>query len=873
MKTKTLAVLLTAALTAVASAAISASHGIANLRITVVGSNVVLHWPSQTNQAFYVQYAPNLNPTNQWVTLVANLPAAPATNRTIFIHSNIVQYPTPCGTNSGGGSPAPQGFSMMLDTGEKVLVTEIGEVLSEEDLMPYPWNPRFLPSGNMAKSGTSAPNSGLGNMQSESGGENLTSDPCPSATTMGFYRVFIPAPRAVGDVFSVAQNSMTNQLSILANDRDPEESGFLLSNVIAAAHGTIQYSSDGKVFWYSPSNGYWGTDSFSYTITNDLGGFASTQVWVFVNKTGNSSPSAGPLDFMLLTNQNQISFVALTNASDPNSNPLSVVAVFSPTKGTATINTNGTITYKRTSRVIGQDRFSYIVTDGQGGHVVRAVTVNVQDTDNDGMPDEWEMLNGLSPTTANGNTDTDSDGLPNLAEYKLHTNPQVSDNPLALNAVSTGQRFSAYARVPLSLDPEIDGQPMTLRLNGEGTSSTLEQRADGAWYASWDTGYLTNGPASLAISFLFNSDGVVPGTNKVVGAAKSVVVTNEVIFNQINSEFSDVLWLDLRFPYLNAVWRIELYDEDGSGLVYFEGSTTTGKVQGGWNLAFNGQQISFDNIRADVFVAPGSAALPAKANAQRWFVKQGLNIGDTFVVAWGWDSYGSSFTTKRNDLMLNGVINLIGNPGLPEEYALRPAANAAYANAFRYDDDLDYQILLNALKAPDSGNFFWFGHGASDAIQGNAKKSALDAGDVENALQNKKHRSKPPKFSHRNQHPYRLVILNGCETYGAEWANAFGIDFSASGSTNNVTAYLTQGRQSQAFVGWTKGVEVPSGFASTGLHQEYAEGLAYLFAGWMEGFPLNVCLSDYAEKMDEHNFDDHDSYRISGAYDLFRSAQ
>ena len=49
--------------------------------------------------------------------------------------------------------------------------------------------------------------------------------------------------------------------------------------------------------------------------------------------------------------------------------------------------------------------------------------------------------------------------------------------------------------------------------------------------------------------------------------------------------------------------------------------------------------------------------------------------------------------------------------------------------------------------------------------------------------------------------------------------------------------------------------------------------VSYLFAGWMEGFPLNVCLSDYAEKMDEHNFDDHDSYRISGAYDLFRSAQ
>lgn len=37
------------------SAVISASHGIASLRIAVVDSNVVLNWPSQTNQAFYVQ--------------------------------------------------------------------------------------------------------------------------------------------------------------------------------------------------------------------------------------------------------------------------------------------------------------------------------------------------------------------------------------------------------------------------------------------------------------------------------------------------------------------------------------------------------------------------------------------------------------------------------------------------------------------------------------------------------------------------------------------------------------------------------------------------------------------------------------------------
>lgn len=56
-----------------------------------------------------------------------------------------------------------------------------------------------------------------------------------SSGCCGFYRVFIPSPVAKVDVFGVAQNSVTNQLSVLANDDDPEESSssFLTSRLPA----------------------------------------------------------------------------------------------------------------------------------------------------------------------------------------------------------------------------------------------------------------------------------------------------------------------------------------------------------------------------------------------------------------------------------------------------------------------------------------------------------------------------------------------------------------------------------------------------------------------------------------------------------------
>ena len=46
------------------------------------------------------------------------------------------------------------------------------------------------------------------------------------------------------------------------------------------------------------------------------------------------------------------------------------------------------------------------------------------DTDHDGMPDKWEIENGLNPQDASdGSRDKDGDGYTNLEEYLNGTSP------------------------------------------------------------------------------------------------------------------------------------------------------------------------------------------------------------------------------------------------------------------------------------------------------------------------------------------------------------------------------------------------------------------------------------------------------------------
>ena len=56
-------------------------------------------------------------------------------------------------------------------------------------------------------------------------------------------------------------------------------------------------------------------------------------------------------------------------------------------------------------------------TDDVGGWPELKSSSAPADSDNDGMPDDWEKSHGLNPKRADNNSDRDGDGYSNLEEY------------------------------------------------------------------------------------------------------------------------------------------------------------------------------------------------------------------------------------------------------------------------------------------------------------------------------------------------------------------------------------------------------------------------------------------------------------------------
>lgn len=156
-------------------------------------------------------------------------------------------------------------------------------------------------------------------------------------------------------------------IDVLANDSDPNGDPLTLAAVTSPANGSATIEA-GQVR-YRPAPGFFGHDSFRYTVRDDQGASSSATVHVTVEEFANQAPVAN--DVVWITPYlSAITVNVLANDYDPDGDPLTVTRLdgLPPDSiGNYVINSNQTITFYPTGWDGLDITITYFISDGRGG--------------------------------------------------------------------------------------------------------------------------------------------------------------------------------------------------------------------------------------------------------------------------------------------------------------------------------------------------------------------------------------------------------------------------------------------------------------------------------------------------------------------------
>jgi large repetitive protein len=349
---------------------------------------------------------------------------------------------------------------------------------------------------------------------------------------------------------------------VLGNDTDPDNDPLTVVSNTQPGNGTVSQNPDGS-FTYTPNLNFHGTDSFTYTISDGIN--TSTTTVTITVLAVNDPLVANPDNYSTDETQPPLTIPApgvLGNDTDVDGDPLTVVSNTSPTRGTVTVNPDGSLTYNPAACSAGEESytasFNYTASDGQ---VTDDTTVTItvacingapeanddpvttnedtpvvidvltNDTDPDGDPLTVTIGSGpnngtLTPGpgnsftyTPNPNfcgtdsftyTATDSGGLSDTATVTINV-ACINDAPVAnpdSYPTNENQPLTIPAPGVLGNDTDVDGDPLTVVSNTPPTRGTVTVNQDGS--LTYNPAACSAGEESYTASFNYTaSDGQV----------------------------------------------------------------------------------------------------------------------------------------------------------------------------------------------------------------------------------------------------------------------------------------------------------------------------------------------------------------------------
>lgn len=168
---------------------------------------------------------------------------------------------------------------------------------------------------------------------------------------------------AVDDAPVAALSGTAQTINVKANDIDPENAVLSVSVAIPPANGAATVDGSGNIV-YTPNTGFTGNDTLYYSACEPstvcgAGNCDTARVLLVVQ---NRIPLAANDTKTVLPCQDNI-VVVLANDIDPENGVLTVAITTLPANGIASVNADGTITYRANAGFTGIDNFNYTITD------------------------------------------------------------------------------------------------------------------------------------------------------------------------------------------------------------------------------------------------------------------------------------------------------------------------------------------------------------------------------------------------------------------------------------------------------------------------------------------------------------------------------
>ncbi len=188
-------------------------------------------------------------------------------------------------------------------------------------------------------------------------------------TSSATVSVFIAdQPPVANDVYAPHATAAVT-VDVLANDWDPDGDAMTVTSVGTPANGTATINADNTIT-YTPNSGFTGSsDLFTYTIADGQGGTSSALVFVGMI---DHAPVAVNEAFDHVTATTTLAVLA--QDYDADGDTLTVTSIGTPAHGTASLNSDGTVTFTPAGGY-STDSFTYTIADGQGGTSTGTVSI------------------------------------------------------------------------------------------------------------------------------------------------------------------------------------------------------------------------------------------------------------------------------------------------------------------------------------------------------------------------------------------------------------------------------------------------------------------------------------------------------------------